>query len=184
MAITVSPPPSGFVLLSSKTAATSSTIDFTGLDNAYAAYVIKITSAKVSADDAAVWLRVGTGATPTYQTTGYEYASTRINLGGGTTLTGSATSAVFLTTATGTNGAVGNGAGKSFSAAIEFQNPASADYMPISFCSRHVRAADAIMNGYNGSGQYSTAGAITALRIMPDAGNFVSGGFALYGYLR
>lgn len=174
------------VLLQTATASTSATIELTtGLDDTYDAFEIVLTSVVVATDDVDFLLRVGTGAGPTYQASGYSYNlfGGRPGLGAGT-VTASQTSAnqIALTGgATGAGSGVGNAAGESLDATIMFANPEATVFPKFMFAVNYDCAASNGAATVNGSGRYNTAGAITGIRFLASAGNITSGRFSLYG---
>lgn len=163
-------------LIQSQSVSGVSEVDFTGLDNTYDAYVVLLDTVKLSADDSILYLRIGTGAGPTYQTTNYTYVASA--LGGASTLNGSAQGQIALNRSGGSIG-VGNATGENISGHIEFSNPETADFMPISYDMRYMRA-DTGPDGLKGVGVWMTLTAITALRFLPNTGT-MSGRISLYG---
>lgn len=152
----------GMVLLETATPSAASTVDFeTGIDSTYDSYLIDFTKLTVSNDGAQLYLRVGTGATPTYQT--------------GTVYGNSGTDKISLSPS-----GIGSDVGEHFFGQVWAYNPADTA----------VRTGFRIEVQYfinTGAGairtaasDYSSVTAVTAFRIYPDVGS-VSGTVNLYG---
>jgi hypothetical protein len=175
----------GLVLIQTQTASSSATIDFTtGLDDTYDSYILVISSAKPATNDVEAWLRVGTGAGPTYQTTNYIWGLQAFVIGAATVSAGTGNSGT--TTAIGLSETVagqkvGSSSGNNFSGEIKFNNPEVADYCEILYDSVYSRATANQTDRITGGGRYNVTGAITAIRFMFSSGNITSGRFSLYG---
>lgn len=162
---------------STQTASSSGTIDFTGLDNTYTRYMITWDSVKPATNNVTFQLRIGTGGTPTYQTSSYAHAG--IGRGsGGATATNDSTSAgaIDLTGASG----LGSGAGQLSSGFVQFSNPANSDYPAFQSNCYYITSTPSIVS-FNASGFYGSAGAFTAVRFLMSSGNIASGTFRLWG---
>lgn len=171
----------GAVLISTQVASNVSVIDFTGLDSTYEAYEIVLSNVKPQNDDVQMLMRVGTGAGPTYQSSGYSWAFAGQAGASQVTDGSSSASAIGLSYVAGSTAAVGNATGENFSAKISFGNPAASDFMEIAMSGAYSRS-DGTHSRANGSGRYNSAGAITAVRFLFSSGNISSGRFTLYGY--
>lgn len=174
--------PGGCVLIETKTASTSNTIDFeTGLtDTNYDAFEIRISSVKPTSDDVEMWLRVGTGGTPTYQTSGY-YWSNGGQVTSAATPGGNSSDAKIVISGNTNNQALGNATGENYHCVITFNNPEASDFCVFSYRGGYVGAGGESIAFY-GSGHWTTAGAITGIRFMTESSTIVSGRFSLYGY--
>lgn len=167
-----------------QTASSSSTIDFAaasyaaGFDGTYDLYELVWHDVKASTDGGNFWLRLGTGGTPTYQSSGYNYTGTGSGAGGTITGTGSLSAAqIAMISASST---LGNDTGEYCSGQIRFSKPNSGNKTLFAFSIRHHdTSANACF--IDGAGEYNSGTAITAVRLMPSTGNFASGTFALYG---
>lgn len=183
----------GLLLLSTQTASSSSQIDFvtgTGgvlFDGTYHMFELRISSLKVSADNTDVRIRVGTGGTPTYQTTGYVggcYSEEITTANSGGSAQTSNTSGIPLTTqAAAANNGVTNASGRTFDSVIRFNDPNLTNYTMFRVDSTWVSSVPSIFTG-RALGMWNTAGAVTAVRIYPSGGSFVSGTLALYAYAK
>lgn len=175
-------------LILKQTASNSATIDFTVANSAaafngtYDRLILHVSNAKPATDDVEFWMRVGTGAGPTYQSGAGAYShGGNINIiGSGPVAIGSGSDTKIVLTRASASGDVGNATGENFGATIEIDAPDATDFMLIDFRSRYI-AASALLATAEGAGCYMTAGAVTALRCMFESGNIASGVFSLYG---
>lgn len=169
------------LLIETKTASASPTIDFTmGLDDTYDAYEIVISNLKPATDDVEVWLRIGTGGGPTYQTAGYRYATQATHDGGGANAASTSDAKIILT-GIGAGSSVGNAAGEHYNATVHFQNPeVTTDFVAFYAIGSYVTAGGQYAV-FHGGGMFATVGAITGIRLMFESGNIASGGISLYG---
>ena len=171
----------GWVLLATKTAAASATIDFTASDynfalDEYDEYMIVLSSVKNVTDDNTIVIRVGTGATPTWQAGAGAYKWFAHIMGGATYGSGAQTY-IAIAVDTGAGGGLGTAAGENLSAKICFSNPEATDFVNFSFESRYSGASAGSALLFVGSGYYATAGAITGIRFLAGTGNIASGKF-------
>lgn len=179
----------GLQLIYAQSASSSSTIDFnqtnspSAFDGTYDRLVLVISRAKPATDEVEAWLRVGTGATPTYQTTNYTWASNGANHGSAWAQPGAAADAKIVMTRSAANADVGNAAGEHFCATIEIDEPDSGDPTLLNFRSVYTSSAAALSH-FNGFGGYTPSTAVTAIRFLFESGNIASGAFALYGMRR
>ncbi len=168
------------VLIQTQVASNSAQIDFTtGLDDTFDAYEIELTSVKAATDDVALMLRVGTGAGPTWQTSGYDGSLIRSRGGSTTAAVTNPTSYIGLTENGGTTG-LGNATGEKYRGTVKFSDPDSSDFCEFT----HEGSYGAALGNsafVNGGGRYNTAGAITGIRFAMSSGNIASGRFSLFG---
>lgn len=171
----------GLRYLSTQSASASATIDFTtNLSDSYEEHVIKFSSVKPATDDTSLWVRIGTGGGPTYQTSGYEYGFVGVASGAdAATVRSTSDAKILLNNSSGSVG-MGNASGEYASGEIRFSNPEGTDYCVVDWTIRYVNAAGRATFA-SGSGMYSTTGAITGVRFMMSSGNITSGTFRHYG---
>ena len=166
----------GWVLIETQTVSTPvATVDFdTGIDGTYRDYVFLFKYLVPSGVSRNLYVRVGTGATPTYQTGGVynnaysagatrddHYSKTGIKLGG--------------TIGTDTNdwGYSGN---------LWLYEPANTvHYTHMAGCGCAISGSISQMYNFSYAGQYNAATAVTAFRFYYDIGNIESGTISLYG---
>jgi hypothetical protein len=179
----------GWRLLATKTASSSATIDFTASDfdfstDAYDDYQVVFSQVKPASDDQYLFMRVGTGGSPTYQTSGYQWASSASGVSAAVdhgSTTDSQTTAIILTRMTTATAMVGNDTGEHVSGVVEFSNPDATDQPVFGFRTRYLAAAAGAIWSVTGAGRYASNGAITAVRFVFASGNIASGSFRLYG---
>jgi hypothetical protein len=178
----------GLELLYSQDASASATIDFTANDHPrifsgeFDTLLFELTAVKPSTDDVYLAARIGTGAGPTFQATGYEWGASLIGIAG-LANDGSTTSGITTLMVVGRTGAVngiGNAAGEYLAGRLWLTNPAGSDYPSIRFDGVYIRA-DGVGNGISAFGRYGSALAITGLRFLMSSGNIASGTFRVFG---
>lgn len=176
----------GLTLILTQNASNSSTIDFVNgtngvvLDDTYDFYVLKFASVKPVTDGVGFWLRVGTGAGPTWQADAADYAWGNVDYGGLTLQNNASDSEIELVTANVASG-LGNAAGEAANGEISFEDPETTNYHTFRYSVAHKSAGNPF-GSIAGSGQYNTAEAITGIRFLMSSGNISSGIFSLYGY--
>lgn len=174
------------VLISTATASASATIDFTGLSSSYYAYAVIISDVIPATTASNLFMRIGTGGTPTYQTGASDYGHGRIThtvLVTGTTTTGPTVAGdgdddhILLT------GAVLNSASSNCAGSVYIFNPSQAtNWHPINSDINYVvdGATDAIAST-SVKAVYKNTTAVTAVRFYFSVDNIESGTFKLYG---
>jgi hypothetical protein len=167
----------GIKLIKTQAASASATIDFVNgvssviMDDTYDTYQVRVSSFRAATDNTTLWLRVGTGVGPTYQTTGYDWtaystslsdgeaAASAIELGGG-----------YSNTPTSEVGDV----------IVSFSDPEVANKHVFTF-QYSFTDFNNLIQSWSGGGRYNTAVVITAIRFQMDSGNIAAGRFSLYG---
>jgi hypothetical protein len=166
-------------LLTTITASSATTVDFTsGIDNTYQRYLVTITNGSVSNDAAELKLRVGTGATPTWVTTGkYEWHIQRMQGTSGSEAhaNGSNTNQISLT-----DSGIGNQSVDSFSWNVEIFNPSDTSSHTLISATGMAYAYQAYSHHHISGAAYEETTAVTALRFYMSSGS-LSGTFKLYG---
>lgn len=168
-----------WVLIETKTISGAiASIDFeSGIDSTYDAYVM-VVSGLQTVSQVSVNFFVGTGGTPTYATTSYNGTGEWVTQAGAISTRASVTNKWELT-----NGPlnVGLGSTDSFSAVIHLFNLASTShYKHMVAQVAYTPHTQTFIGGYV-YGQYSSATAVTALRIKADSGNIDVAVVSLYG---
>jgi hypothetical protein len=157
-----------------------SSVDFeTGIDSTYEHYVFVISGYTHLGNGNANWIRVGTGGTPTYQTSAYEYHNGKVTAASdaySATIWSAGYSDVSIwygenlsTTSTDESDAV-----------IHMFNPANAAYFT-KFVWQGTSGTDAAQQYNSGTGKYDSVTAVTAVRFLSEASNIDGGTFKLYG---
>jgi hypothetical protein len=180
-------------LLGAYAMAGASTIDFTSavLTSAYDRYLITLDNVMVQTDDVWMGLQVGTGAGPTWQSGAgaYSWAAAVASLAAASMPVDNPTTFAINTAALLTLGGAGNrisnATNERLSGHIHLSMPTEAankahwnseiNYVPSSIanlvCAR-------------GNGNYTSAAAITGLRLMLSSGTFTAGTARIYGLRR
>lgn len=172
--------PGAWKFIGTQTASASATIDFasasyaSAFDGTYDHIMIAFANVKPATDAVRMDLRIGTGAGPTYQTTGYKYGLAAADSAGLNARSSASDGQINLSLD------VGTAAGEHVSGFVHFANPELTDFFSCEVSARTVDSTSA-PRSLNGMGMYGTAGAITAVRFLMSVGNIASGTFAIYG---
>jgi hypothetical protein len=173
----------GWDLISTATASSSTTIDFTGLSSTYKSYCVVFYDVLPATNSTTFRVRVGTGGTPTYDTGnnyGWSYAFRQ-----GNTTTGGSTggNGVFTDNAVSLgNNTLSNNANRPVSGRLWLYNPSqSTTYHYLDCTFNYQNDSSALITGVDEMGVYKSTTAITALRFFMASGNIASGIFELYG---
>lgn len=169
----------GLVLLSSVTASTDATIDFDNVfDTTYKEYLLVGSGITVGTDSTFPWIRIGTGAGPTYQSGASDYGW--VSNGSGTGVTSDVADSEIDMGAGITE--VGSAAGETVSFHCFISNPADTS---ISTMTRYqvgpISNAGTVNLHCVGAGAYYATTAVTSIRFLMSSGNVVTGVFNLYG---
>ncbi|MEE8207953.1 MAG: hypothetical protein V3T88_03230, partial [Nitrosomonadaceae bacterium] len=170
----------GWVLVSSATASDDATIDFTGLDSTYVSYKLVVTTMVSANNNETLFLRIGTGGTPTYQSGASDYKWTIYELVDASQvfLNDVADSEIQLTT---TNIA-GNVAGEHMDLEVNIARPSqTTNHHSVYWTLSGRDSAGGRALFATGSGTYLSTTAVTAVRLLLSSGNVTSGDFRLYG---
>lgn len=150
----------------------------------YEAIEVRFSDVKPATDDVALWVRIGTGGGPTYQTGASDYQYQGWQVGSGTVAgLGSNGAAQIALNLTGAGAGIGNAAGENISGSFQFDSPEATDFLQARFACSHS-GADGNMRSSGGGARYNVAAAITAVRFLWSTGNFSAGRFAIYGLRR
>lgn len=172
----------GMTLLATGTASASATVDFdNAIDSTYETYRLYFSGIIPATDGSVPALRIGTGATPTYQSGASDYMWTCGIVGD----TGSAADYVDAAAAEirmlGGSYTIGNATGEGFSGYVDIYSPSNTSlHTLVSFQMIGLSTATAMRASYGG-GKYSATTAVTSLRFLMTSGNITSGEFKLYG---
>ncbi len=165
----------GWEFVSSQTASSSSSIDFTGFASGYDYQVVCY--AYVPASDAtAIYMRMGTGAGPTYQATSYMQANDGIS-GGVQAGGGDSGSETYMPVFGAT---VGTGTNEQVSFRTEIYNPADASNFTTILTQSVAYQSSPSYAGFIAGGWRVSAEAHTGVRFLSSSGNIASGEFFLY----
>lgn len=167
----------GWVKISSQTASSSATIDFTTLSTLYRDFRIVLSHVIPATDTADFWIRTSTDGGSTYDSGGTDYEHTRdaFHTGGTSVISGSAgdTKIVLL-------GSLGNNTREEISGEIRLHDPQAALGGAITWQICGKISSGAFYN-CTGAGLRDAAANVDAIRFMMSTGNISSGTFTLYG---
>ncbi len=177
-------PANAWVPLSSATASGSATVDFTGLSSSYVAYAVVITDLVPATDATALYMRVGTGAGPTYQSGATDYG--HIREGGTITTTGTSFSAFGVGDGNDAQivlvgAAAGNNTGEHISGKVYIYRPSQTSVYHSITAELSLLDSGANTDVSTNAGMYRSTTAVTAIRFLMSSGNIASGEFRLYG---
>lgn len=171
-----------WVLLSSQTASASATIDFSNLlDSTYLNYVLVISGMVPATNNTTPYLRVGTGAGPSWKSgaADYQWALDICEATGpGYNGTGSNAAAQIAMSYVGITGATTH----SFNAVLYIYNVTNTStWKHINGVGSYIRNSNTLLTAFNVAGAYAATTAITSLRLLMSSGNISTGTFKLYG---
>ena len=172
---------SGLVFLASATASASATIDFTsGLSTLYEDYEFHIFNALPATDNDDLYLRVGTGVGPTYQTASYFWSAMAVD-STATEYNVAGENAAFVSLSGG--GLVLNTAGEiGYNGVVRCFNPMSATVKKaFSYSGTLYGGNPDRLYTVRGGGAWQSTSAVTAFRFLYSLGNVTSGRFFMYG---
>jgi hypothetical protein len=163
----------GWEIITNTAGSAVTTIDFTGLDalTQYSKFRLDIINVRPATDDVYLYLRVGTGATPTWQTgTVYDAMVWRSNAGG---LSNGANAGIAQMAMFDAN-RVGNASNENISGFIEFILGGTNIYP--NFISQATNLNASTLISTQGGGGVYRGGAITAVRLFWESGDFAAVG--------
>ncbi len=171
-----------WVLLSSQTASASATIDFSNLlDSTYLNYVLVISGMVPATNNTTPYLRVGTGAGPSWKSgaADYQWALDICEATGpGYNGTGSNAAAQIAMSYVGITGATTH----SFNAVLYIYNVTNTStWKHINGVGSYIRNSNTLLTAFNVAGAYAATTAITSFRLLMSSGNISTGTFKLYG---
>jgi len=166
------------VLISTATASTSATIDFT-LSSSYKSFEIRCISVVPSTNNVGMWVRVSTDGGSTYLSGASDYAYQRSILSG-TTYTGTLTTADSKIAIV--DAGIGTGTGRYCNTIISVFEPSITSMYKNIAAKQYIYRSDGAYNIREINGVYLSNTAVNAIRILMSSGNIASGTFELWGY--
>jgi len=167
----------GWVKISAQTAATSATIDFTGLTSTYGSYMVIISAMRPADDATKLIMRTSTDNGGAYDAGASDYhwmnqeqATTTIT---GTQSTGASSIALQSTN-------LGNAANENGAWVITIYDPTAAQYCFVNYFGQ-TTSTSGTHRWQSGTGRRVSAADVTAIRFLMDSGNISIGEFILYG---
>lgn len=167
------------VLISSATASSSATIDFT-FPSGYNSLELRCIGVIPATDNVGMWIRVSTDGGSTFDSSASAYAHQRqiTSASGSPSATlSTADSKIPLIDA-----GVGNGTGRYCNVFITIPNYSSSSQYKNIIAQQYIYRSDAAYNIRYINGVYLSNTAINAIRILLSSGNISSGYFELWGY--
>jgi len=164
------PSAGAMTLISTQTASASATLAWTGLSG-YARYLIVLSNIAPATANANLRLQFGTGAGPTYVTSGYDYGFIR------TDNSGVGASNVFGSTQwnlTNSNFAPASASPAGLTGTV-YVTGANGGYPSMLVSTAWYNAADNIQMALNGGGLTNSIATVTALKLFFSSGNITSG---------
>ena len=172
-------PGASMVLLSTATASSSATIDFTGLSSTYYTYILVYDGVALATDAQALTMRVSTDGGSTYLSTNYNYWCHGVDDTTTRTEAVASSSGTYISLS-GATTEMGNAASEEASGMIRISNPSHSLVTRIFYENMNGDTATRIC-GRRGFGYNTTTSPINAIRILATSGNIASGVFKLYG---
>lgn len=168
---------SDYVLISTATASSSATIDFTGIDSTYSRYVVTINDYFPATDATDLYMRTSANGS-TYDSGASDYVYYK-NLFVDTSNAISAVTAAQVTLAVDhASYGIGYGSGEGLHGVVNLINPSGT---AIRHFDSFMFSKDAYFYQQINHGVRNTASAIQAVRFLSSSGNIASGVFKLYG---
>jgi len=165
----------GWEFVSSQTISNASSADFENFASGYD-YHLSVYDYNAASDNTDLYLRFGTGGTPTYQSSNYSFVTYGTQGGAFTTDQNASASQCRLSPQ-----GMGTGANEVVHFEVTIRNPAdsgSNTFMSGEGGGRHQSAGSSL--GFNFSGNRQVDEAVTAVRIFQSSGNIDSGKFFFF----
>lgn len=172
------------VLLATKQANANTTIDFNNMfSSTYDQYRLTIAGYVPAGNGSFVGVRVGTGNTPTYQTTNYAWTAFHTGTSATSDILGSVANGpanmVVVSGAAGTG--LYSGANAVYTAEISLSGGNFNAPMTVKFSDEYMAAVGYQPLSGSGGGFWNSNTIVTSVQVIPSNANITSGNFALYG---
>ena len=173
----------GWVLISSATASSSASVDFTGLSSTYFAYILVFDAVEPATDDAVMHLRMDTDNGASFDSGASDYWWGYRAHGSNTTVqaNGDAADAQIVLTSSSSGEGISNAANEGASGQIWIMNPSASEYTQVTSSVFYHQADANEISVIKGGGARLTTTAVDAIQILMDSGNIAQGSFKLYG---
>ena len=167
--------------LETHTASTSATLDFTTfISSTYDEYVFEFINVLPATTNTELWMRVGTGAGPTYDSgSTYSFGNFRFSQAG-SAVTGATPGSPTTQWDLSGSGGVSNSANYGLYGTVRLFDPQSAVYKKIRGEFGYLSNGNEPLAS-NISGMYLSTTALTAIRFLFSSGNIASGTIRVYG---
>ena len=170
-----------YVKISSSTASSSSSIDFTGLSSTYFLYVIECVNFAPATDATILQMRTSTDNGTSYDSSAGNYTYNGYGVDNSDALrTDGTTSATQMQVLGRSSDGLGNASNETHSCRIWLFNPSSTSYTKIITKGTFVQSNGDCWFHMTG-GQRTSTTAVNAIRLFMSSGNIASGTFTLYG---
>jgi len=169
--------------ISTATASTSASIDFTGLTSSYFLYIIRYSNLQPATDATTLILRTSTDGGSSYDSGASDYSWSLFQANESGSESGSADTADSSITVLGVAGGsdeMGSGANEMGCGNIYIFNPSAAKYSFVFCQGTYFNEATQLITNYSGGYRISAAD-VDAVQLLMDAGNISIGDFVLYG---
>lgn len=173
----------GLVFLEAHTAATSATLDFTSISSTYVAYMLVFEQLVPSTNADSIYLRMGTGAGPTYDSTAGHYAYVGVRNSNTAGASGGSTSTTFigLDGGSGAEGVSSTASNGGMSGKFVVVLGGGSAFTTVRGESEYWGSINTLPVVGTASGAFLQTTAVTALRVLASTGNLASGTVRMYG---
>jgi hypothetical protein len=172
----------GLTLISTQTASSSATIDFTGIDGTYDNYLIIGDSIRPATDASALFMRVQDGGSWQADASDYKYSMINYFHTGTPAAHGSTGAAQISMSVSGSDSFDTDVASHDGEIMVHIYKPAGTTYKKRFKTECVWQRSDGIFFVNSGWAMYDAATAVTGIRFLFSAGNIATGTFRLYGY--
>lgn len=167
----------GWVKISSQTASSSATIDFTGLSTSYRDFIVVLSHIVPATDTADFWFRTSTNNGSTYDSGASDYQWGRMSVSSGAV---SALGGSAADTKISLANNLGTGTRETFNGQLTLHDPQGTAGVHVNWENTIYSATPTFFKTSGGGFRNSTAD-VDAIRFMMSTGNIASGTFTLYG---
>lgn len=173
---------SDFELISSATASSSATIDFTGLSSTYDTYLVVMSEVQPATDGVILYMRTSTDNGTSYDSgaSDYAWASLGTNDGGTGDPEGSSGDSQISIAGDQASEELGNAANETVSGNVWIYKPSATEYCKLFFDMNYTDLVDDQCS-VTGQATRLSAGDVDAIRFLMSSGNISTGNFRLYG---
>lgn len=169
---------SQWVKISSATASSSSSIDFTGLSSTYEAYKVIISGLTSSSNRDTLYFRTSTDNGSSYDSGGsdYQWGYLETSTSSNSAKTDTSDSEIHLT-----DNEHGDQSNETADLEVTIYDPSATTFTKINWSCMMTDDSSATRRAYNGGGYRESAADVDAIRFIMSTGNIATGEFILYG---
>lgn len=167
-----------WVQISSSTASSSSSIDFTSLSSTYISYWVFIQDLVPASDGTTLYLRTSTDNGTSFDSgaSDYDWEWISSDTSANTPTVDTADSEITLTDTD-----IGTGTNEKLSGHVTIFNPSASNYTKAVWDVAYMNSSSAALKTVSGGGYRVSTTAVDAIRFIMSSGNIASGTFVLYG---